>query len=171
VTVMTEPTSFATDASPRRLRAMDSVARYTLLAAVSTRIPYWWATSPSVTALQLKMMADVSEVYGVEFEQDLARPIAASVAGGVLNLVLSQNPITVALKAWVVTVPVVGIPLRFAAGPAAVACYTYVLGRAFVRHYEAGGSYHDFTAEMVRAELSRLLRLGPVARPLELVRP
>lgn len=149
------------DTSARTLRGMDIVARYTFLAAASTRLPYWWATSPSVTGVQLKMLAEVSDVYDVTFEQDLARPVIASIGGGLLNLLVSENPITLAMKAWIVTVPVVGLPLRFGAGPAAVGAYTYVLGRAFVRHYDTGGSYHDFTADMFRAEAYRLVGLPP----------
>jgi uncharacterized protein (DUF697 family) len=151
----------ATEASTRNLRAMDIVARYTFLAAASTRIPYWWATSPSVTALQLKMLSEVSDVYAVEFQQDLARPVIASIGGGLVNLFVSENPLTLALKAWIVTVPVVGLPLRFGVGPATVAAYTYVLGRAFVRHYDAGGSYHDFALHMFRSEAYRLVGLAP----------
>lgn len=140
----------------RRLRAMDVVSRYAVLCAVATRIPLWWANSPSITALQLKMLSEISHIYGVDLVQDLARPLLASLAGGGLNLVISQNPLSVAAKAWVVTIPVVGIPLRFATGPAVLAAYTYVLGRAFIRHYEEGGTYHDFTTAKFRAEAREL---------------
>src|SRR5262245_36391848 len=102
--------SAALDPARRHLRAMDVVERYTLFCAASNRLPYWWATSPSITALQLKMLAEVSREYGVEFEQNLVRPIVASIGGGALNLFFSRNPFMMALKAWVVTVPVVGIP-------------------------------------------------------------
>jgi hypothetical protein len=54
---------------------------------------------------------------------------------------------------------VVGVPLRFGVGPLAVAAYTYALGRAFVSHYERGGSYHDFTAAVFRAEVRRMIGL------------
>jgi uncharacterized protein (DUF697 family) len=157
---MIGPDSFTDGTAGRKLLAMDIVARDTLLCAVASRVPYWWANSPSVTALQLKMLSEISRLYDVEFAQDLARPLVASIAGGGLNLILSQNPVSVALKTWIVTVPVVGILLRFGTGPAVVGAYTYVLGRAFVRHYEAGGSYHDFTSRQFREEASIILRLA-----------
>lgn len=147
---------------------MDIVARDTLFCAMASRVPYWWATSPSITGLQLTMLARVSQVYGVEFSQDLARPIVASLAGGGLNLLLAQNPISVALKAWVLTVPVIGLVIRFGTGPLVVASYTYLLGRAFIRHYEAGGSYHNFTSLNVRHEVARIVRgasLDEAAQP------
>lgn len=154
--------SVTTDTTDRRQSAMDIVARSTLYCAVATRLPFWWATSPSITGLQLKMLSEISSVYGVEFNQDLAKPMIASVAGGILNLVISENPLTLMLKTWVVAIPVVGIPLRFGIGPVTVAAYTYVLGRAFIRHYEAGGTYHDFSVANFRTELSEIVGLEPV---------
>jgi uncharacterized protein (DUF697 family) len=147
---MSEALTPAQLAIHRKLRAMDRVSLYTLLCAVATRIPAWLANSPTVTGLQLKMLAEISAVYDVEFRQDLARPMVASLAGGGLSLLLSQNPLALALKTWVVTIPVVGIPLRYGTGPAIIGAYCYLLGRTFVDHYEAGGTYHDFDAEKLR---------------------
>jgi uncharacterized protein (DUF697 family) len=145
-------------ASVRKLRAMDRVAVYTLLCAVATRIPLWWASSPGVTGLQLRMLEEISSLYGVEFRKDLARPMIASLAGGGLSLLISQNPLAMALKTWVVTIPVIGIPLRFGTGPAIIGAYCYVLGRTFVDHHEAGGTYHDFDPAKLRQSFRGLLR-------------
>ena len=110
-----------------------------------------------MTGLQLKMLAEISAVYGVAFQQDLTRPMVASLAGGGLSLLLSQNPLSMALKMWVVTIPVIGIPLRFGTGPAIIGAYCYMLGRTFVDHHEAGGTYHDFDAAKLRASFRAAL--------------
>lgn len=154
---MNEPPTSTPQAFDRKLRAMDRVAVYTLLCAVASRVPMWWANSPSVTGLQLKMLAEVSELYGVEFRQDLARPLIASLAGGGLSLLMSQNPLAMALKGWIVTIPVIGIPLRFGTGPAIIGAYCYILGRTFVDHYETGGTYHDFDSAKLRASFRAVL--------------
>ena len=136
---------------------MDVVVKYTVLCAVASRVPAWWANSASVTGLQLKMLAELASVYDVEFRQDLARPMIGSLAGGGLSFIVSQNPIAMALKLWIVTIPIVGIPLRFATGPAIIGGYCYMLGRAFVDHYEAGGTYHDFNPAKFRATVRAAL--------------
>jgi len=136
---------------------MDTVVKYTVLCAIASRVPAWWANSASVTGLQLKMLTELSSVYDVEFRQDLARPMLGSLAGGGLSFVVSQNPLAMAAKFWIAAIPVVGIPLRFAAGPAIIGGYCYMLGRAFVDHYEAGGTYHDFNPAKLRATVRAAL--------------
>jgi len=59
---------------------------------------------------------------------------------------------------------VVGIPLRFGTGPAIMATYTYLLGKAFAKHYETGGSYLDFHAGQLREELYDAIGFGPPVR-------
>jgi uncharacterized protein (DUF697 family) len=144
-----------------KLHAMDRVAFYTLWCAVASRIPTWWANSPIVTSLQLKMLAEISDIYGVHFTQDLARPFVASLAGGGLSVLLSQNPLTMAMKTWVLAIPVVGVPIRYGTGPFIIGFYCYTLGRAFVEHYETGGTYHDFDTAKFRAQLRSSLGLAP----------
>ena len=136
---------------------MDIVTKYTVLCAVVSRIPSWWANSPSVTGLQLKMLAEVSSVYGVEFQQDLVRPMIGSFAGGGLSVLVSRNPLSMAFKSWLAAVPIVGVPLRLTIGPVVVGTYCYLLGRTFIQHYEAGGTYRDFSAAKLRASVRAAL--------------
>jgi uncharacterized protein (DUF697 family) len=137
-------------------RALAIVRHYTILCAESMWIPFWWASSPSITALQLKMLEEVSRVYGVEVSRDRTRALVASLGGGGLSLIMSRHPVGLAVKAWVVGIPIVGIPLRFGTGPAIMAGYTWLLGRSFVTHHESGGTYLDFRMrQMGRALLGR----------------
>jgi hypothetical protein len=134
-------------------RALAIVRHYTILCAESMWIPFWWASSPSITALQLKMLEEVSRVYGVEVSRDRTRALVASLGGGGLSLIMSRHPVSLAVKAWVVGIPIVGIPLRFGTGPAIMAG---LLGRSFVTHHESGGTYLDFRMrQMGRALLGR----------------
>ncbi len=144
-----------------RQRAAAIVRRHAALCAGAAIVPVWWAASPSITALQLKMLSELSNAYGVEFAQDFAKPLLASLAGGGLSLMMSQHPVSLALKRWVVGIPVVGLPLRFGTGPAIIAAYPWVLGHAFIRHYESGGTYLDFHLGRVREAVHDLARRQP----------
>ena len=132
------------DERPRPARALEIVRHYTILCAEAMWIPFWWAGSPAITALQMNMLREVSQVYGVDVAPDRTRAIVASVGGGGLSLLISKHPLSIVAKAWVLSIPVLGIPLRFGTGPAIMAAYTWWLGRAFVTHYETGGTYLDF---------------------------
>jgi uncharacterized protein (DUF697 family) len=138
-----------TEAAPRSTQALAIVRHYTILCAESMWIPFWWASSPSIAALQLKMLEEVSRVYGVEVSRDRTRALVASLGGGGLSLIISQHPVSLGVKAWVLGIPIVGIPLRFGTGPAIMAVYTWLLGRAFVTHHESGGTYLDFRMRQI----------------------
>ena len=133
-------------------RALAIVRHYTILCAEAMWIPFWWASSTSISALQLKMLEEVSQVYGVEIAPDRTKALIASLGGGGLSLVISQHPVSVAVKAWVLAIPIIGIPLRFGTGPAIMAGYTWLLGQAFIAHYESGGTYLDFTLRQVGSQ-------------------
>jgi len=139
----------------RMAQAADIIRHHAILCAEAVWLPFWWANSPAITGLQLKMLAEISDVYGIEFAQHKAKPIVASLSGGALNFLLSRHPLSLAAKAWILSIPVLGIPLRFGTGPAIMAAYTWLLGRAFVSHYEAGGRYEDFHVSSLRDELTR----------------
>ena len=134
-------------------RALAIVRHYTILCAEAMWIPFWWASSPSITALQMKMLAEVSRVYGVEVSPDRTRALIASLGGGGLSLIISKHPVSIAVKAWVLAIPIIGIPLRFATGPAIMAGYTWLLGQAFITHYESGGTYLDFGLRHVKNQI------------------
>ena len=132
--------------------------------AVISFVPARFLGSVGISALQLRMLAELSELYGVPFSQNVARSLVAASVGGVLNSVLARNPVSHALRDWVnVHLSVIALPLRLLTGPVLMAAYTYILGNAFVRHYEKGGAYLDFDWQLFRYELASKLGLP---RPL-----
>jgi uncharacterized protein (DUF697 family) len=138
------------------------IRHYAILCAEATLLPWWWAASPSTAALQLKMLAEISEAYGVPFDADRAKPMLAALGGGGLSFLIAQHPLGLAFKAWLLAIPVVGLPLRLGTGPAIMATYTWLLGRAFVSHYAAGGTYHDFHVTAIAREAQRAVGMARV---------
>ena len=134
-------------------RAHALVRHYSILCAEAALLPVWWASSPSITGLQLKMLEEISRVYGVDFDRDKTKPMLASLGGGGLSFLISKHPISLAAKAWMLSIPVIGVPLRIGTGPAIMGAYTWLLGRAFIRHYESGGTYLDFRVTSIFSEL------------------
>lgn len=144
----------------RRYEAMRVVRRHALYVAAASaawQTPCWALSSPVVTVLQLKMLAALAGHYHVPFSSAKIKPVLASLAGGFLNYTVSRLPLFTVAKAWLTVVPVIGIPLRVASGPAILAGYTYVLGRAVTRHLEAGGNLDDVDLASFRNEALRLL--------------
>lgn len=152
----------AVSPAQRSYKARQIVHRHALYVAAATagwHTSMWALSSPAVTVLQLKMLAALAEHYSVPFSQASAKPVLASLAGGALSYIVSRLPLLMAVKAWLLTIPAVGIPLRFATGPALLATYTYVLGSAFGRHFEAGGDLTDFDVSRFKTETLRALAI------------
>ena len=144
----------------RSHEATQIVHRYAVYVGAATagwNTAFWPVSSPLVTALQLKMLRSLAEHYGIAFSPASAKPLIASLAGGAMSYVISRMPILMAVKTWMVAIPVIGVPLRFATGPILLAAYTTVVGKAFARHFEAGGSVTDFDVRRFKVEALRAI--------------
>jgi uncharacterized protein (DUF697 family) len=145
-------------------RATQIIHRYTVYAAGATALwptPLWPVSSPAVTALQLQLLSALAAHYNVPFSRAKFTPLVASLGGGVLSYGIGQMPWSIAVKAWLLTVPVIGVPLRFASGPIVLAAYTYALGRAFASHLAQGRDADSFDMREVRTEALRLWKESP----------
>ncbi len=157
----TEPRTAPRIVSPaiaERARAL--VRENAVMCAAVSFVPNPIANSLAITGVQLKMLADLSKLYGVPFSQDIVRSLLTATAGGLLNFIIARNPVTRGVRDFLMaTVPLIALPMRFLAGPAFIAGYTLVLGNSFIRHYECGGSYLNFNWRDFRHELAHKLGL------------
>ena len=92
-----------------------------------------------LTAIQLKMLADISKVYGVEFSENRARSIITSLLGAVVPAAIGSS-----IGGLVLAIPFVGPFLLPATVPLLAGAATYATGKTFIQHFEAGGTYLDF---------------------------
>lgn len=104
----------------------------------------------SVVGVQLKMLSELSALYGVPFSDEIGKALIASLGGGLGAMVIGRPVVAQALCAlfpgfW---------PVLVAASSTAAAS-TYAIGRVFIQHYEQGGTLHDFRPEEARSRLVR----------------
>ncbi len=169
------PPPFRATIEPRVTRQASAAARravqeHASYGAATALIPGAFISSVAVSGVQLKMLAKLSQIYGVPFSQNPASAALAAGSGGLLNWFLSSNPVTrVARDFFTAAVPWIAIPVRLFAEPAIIGGYSYLLGHAFIRHYENGGVYHNFDWAHFRAELLRKIGLPPMPeRPIDI---
>lgn len=130
----------------RRCRAREIVRDHVLLAAGANFIPVPIVDSLAVAAVQLRMLAELSRLYGRKFESDAGRNLLASLSLGFVHHVFTRHGTAGGFKMALAGVPLVGRALSFFLWPAVFAVFTHFLGEACARHYEAGGQFSDFTA-------------------------
>jgi uncharacterized protein (DUF697 family) len=126
----------------KQVRAQQTLRRYVWYSAGAGLIPVLYLDGAAVGALQLKMLADISKIYGVPFEENLGKAAAASVAGFIIPHAAAFGALSKAIPG----ISVLAAPL--AAGFAGV--YSWVLGSLFIQHFESGGTFLDLNPERLR---------------------
>lgn len=113
-------------------------------------VPVPFLDMAALAGVQATMVSNISKVYGETISKEAARSVVAVLLGtllpaGVAGSVLGSSSKAIPGIGWVVgTITMGGL------GAAA----TYAIGRVFVRHFEAGGTFANFDASKVdEAEL------------------
>jgi len=126
----------------RRLaKARAIVERHATYSAAGGLIPLPIVNIAGVTAIILRMVKMLSDLYGVPFERERARAIVVGLAGGSTPTGLAAAA-TSTVQYLIPASALVGMAVS---SVAAVAC-TRSIGRVFVEHFESGETLHDFSA-------------------------
>lgn len=100
----------------------------------------------AVSGVQLKMLAQISKIYGIPFHQSRGKAAIGSLVGYVLPHALSFGLIGSILKA----IPVLGVLAGTPAMALFCGAYSWALGRVFIQHFESGGTFLSFKPEEVK---------------------
>ena len=126
--------------------ALKTVKKYVWWSGGAGLIPVPGLDLVAVSGVQLKMLADVSKIYGVPFEKNCGKAAAGSLLGFVVPHTLSCGFTGSVLKTIPLVGPLIGAPsMAFFSGAAA-----WALGNVFIQHFESGGTFLDFEPERVR---------------------
>jgi len=110
----------------------------------------------AITAVELKMLKELSALYEVPFREDQAKSILVSLLAG-LGAPALGSAITVSV---VKLVPILGALSGFIAVPGAAAAFTYAVGKVFLQHFASGGTFLDFDPKKVREHFARQFEEG-----------
>ena len=130
----------------RRQEASRIIKTYMGWSAGAAIVPIPWFDLAAVTALQVKMVADLSEVYDIAFSKSVVKSIIGGLVGSVLPATLARGA-----SSLIKAIPGVGSFLRVLTAPAFSTASTYAVGRVFMQHFEAGGNILNFDPDAMRA--------------------
>lgn len=122
------------------------IRRNMLWATGAGVIPFPVVDILGITAVQLKLINSLSDLYKVPFSEHRAKNIIASLLGGAGAVAVGGGVVASLLK----FIPVVGQAAGIVSVPATAAAITYAVGKVFVQHFEAGGTLLDFNAARSR---------------------
>jgi uncharacterized protein (DUF697 family) len=132
--------------SENEQKALKTVKNYMWWSMGAGLIPVPWVDLAAVAGVQLKVLAEISKIYDVPFQENRGKAAISSLVGFVLPHAMAFGAVGSLLKA----IPVVGV---LAGSPAmALFCgaYTWALGNVFIQHFESGGTFLNFKPEEVK---------------------
>ena len=127
-------------------RAIKTIERYMWWSAGAALVPFPVLDMVAMSAVEVKMLADVSRIYGIPFEKSRVQAVVGSLIGYVLPHTFSVGLIGGLLK----TLPGVGVLVGVPSFALFSAAYCWALGRVFIQHFESGGTFLNFDPEAVK---------------------
>jgi uncharacterized protein (DUF697 family) len=127
------------------------VDRFAIWSGVAGLVPIPVVDLLCVGGLQVQMLRRLSQIYDVEFSENRGKAIIAALAGTMIPATSGMGAAS-ALK----TVPILGMLAGGFVMPALSAGASYAIGKAFIQHFESGGTLLDFNPpdyrEFVKAQ-------------------
>jgi uncharacterized protein (DUF697 family) len=131
-------------AALRRRQAVAIVERYANYSAIGGAIPIPLANAAAITALLVRMVKSLSELYSVPFERNRTRSVVIALMGGALPTGFA----TIATSTITLFVPGLNI-LGLAVSSVTSGAYARSIGQLFIEHFENGAAV-DFRSIIKR---------------------
>ncbi len=123
----------------REETASKLVDRFAVWSGVAGLIPLPVVDVLAVGGLQVQLLRRLSQIYDVEFSENRGKAVIAALAGTMIPATSGMGAAS-ALKA----VPILGALASGFVMPVLSAGATFAIGKAFIQHFESGGTLLDF---------------------------
>jgi len=149
-------TTTAPAAETNEQKALKLTRHYVLWSMGGGLIPIVGIDIIAIIGVQIKMLHEMSKIYGVEFKENRARSIITTLIGGIGIVPLGTGIVFSVLK----LIPVVGALAATVALPASAGAVTYATGKIFTAHFESGGTLLNFNAASMKAAYRKMFEEG-----------
>lgn len=140
----------------RELAAKKIVKNYMWWSMGAGLIPVPFVDLAAVSGVQLKMLKDMAEIYEIKFAENKGKSIVSALLGSIVPNSLSAGNMGSLLKMIPLVGPVLGgLSMSIFSGGA-----TYAIGKIFIQHFEAGGTFLDFNPAAVKEYFHKLYEEG-----------
>lgn len=122
------------------------IRKHVAYAAGSGLIPIPLFDIAAVTAVQIKMVRDLTNLYGIPFTETRLKAFVTALISGVGSEQLGRRVLGSFLK----TIPVIGPIAGAASVPILSGATTYAVGQVFRKHFQSGGNLINFNPEKAK---------------------
>lgn len=137
--VETKPETTELTPAARLDMASKLVDRFAMWGGVAGLVPVPVLDVAAVAGIQVQMLRRLSQIYNVPFSENGGKALIAALAGTMI-------PATSGIGAasMLKSVPILGTIASGFVMPALAAGATFAIGKAFIQHFESGGTLLDF---------------------------
>jgi len=143
------------DAEKRALEASEIIKNHMLGSLAFGVVPAPIVDLVGLAGTQLNMLRKLSNLYGHDFSEEIAKKTIASLLGGGIAI-----PAAMGLYSLIKVVPVIGQTAGVIALGTSGAATTYAVGRVFVKHFESGGDFLSFNSKKAKDDFKEEFEKG-----------
>jgi len=134
----------------------DSVIRNNVYWSIGAGvIPLRFLDTAALIAVQVKLLKELGDLYGVPFRANAVKSSVAALLAGIGTTAISGGILSSGVAYGLLrNAPVFGTLFSLATQPAFAAAFTYAVGKTFKRHFESGGTFLSFNAKKAKDEFA-----------------
>jgi uncharacterized protein (DUF697 family) len=140
-------------------QAMAITRRYMLWSGGAGLIPFPLIDLATIIGVQMIMVSEISNIYGVNFSEHKAKNTISAALSGVTASTFAQGTLGSSLKA----IPLVGTLVGTITMPFFASASAYALGNVFINHFENGGTFLDLDPAKFAENFKKMFHLGQKA--------
>jgi len=130
--------------------------RFILWSMGGSIIPIAFVDLVAVIAVQIKLISEISKIYGLSFEKNRIKGIITPLIGSI-----GLAPTCTAIVGSLLKIiPGVGSYVCIASLPIVIGAITYATGRIFIAHFESGGTLLSFNADEAKEAYKQHFKEG-----------
>ena len=145
-----------TEASSRISQGIAIVHRNVMWSLGAGVLPLPLFDIVAITGVEVKMLKELSDLYGVPFKQSVAKKLVYSLLSGVGSVALG-GAIGASLAKML---PAIGTTIGVISVPIFAGAVTHAVGKVFLMHFESGGTFLDFDPYAMRSHFKREYETG-----------
>ena len=153
--------------SENEQKALKTVRKYMWWNIGAGLIPLPFVDLVALSGVQLKMLAEISKIYGVPFQANCGKAVAGSLLGAAFPRLAVGTGVNYldfmtggAVVSLLKTVPLVGPVAAVTESVLLNGGSAWALGKAFIQHFESGGTFLNFKSEEVKEYFRAQLEEG-----------
>lgn len=145
-------------ARERHSDALNLIKNHAITASGVGIVPIPGLDLIALSAVQLNLLRNLSELYGFTLTDELGKKLLTAVLGSYLPLTIA-TPVASVLKC----VPGIGTAAGVVAQSTLAGATTYAIGKLFLEHFETGGTVLDVNPAQMAKNLKKAVEEGKTA--------